>query len=137
MTQLSTTQQLALLQQSPAKRSSIFVKSTYLLLGFLMMFSSQVWAQCSGTITGAANTQICAGEDASININLNGTPNFTTSFQISVLGSGASPAIYTQSVTVLGVSAVGLNVITPTSSPLFVTPVLYALPGPVVFVVFI
>jgi hypothetical protein len=106
MTQLSTSPQLALLQKSIVKRSTIFVKSTYLLIGFLMMFSSQVWAQCSGTITGAANTQICAGDDASININLNGTPNFTTSFQISVMGSTAPAVIYSQSVTVLGVSAV-------------------------------
>lgn len=63
----------------------------------------------AGTITGPANASICAGQSASVNINLGGTANFNGVFNIAVSnGTGTPTSNFNFITTVNGPSAVNI-----------------------------
>jgi hypothetical protein len=63
--------------------------------GAPVTFTITVRRASNGTITGASNTSICAGQGASINVDVNGPTNFTGSFTIREILSPIGPVFGT------------------------------------------
>ncbi len=87
-------------------------------------FTISVQPGSTGQITGAGNTQICAGTDGSVNINLGGVAPFNGHFVISVV---SGPGTGTPSFAFTSPFSGGTSVIIPTAnlSNTSATPVIY------------
>jgi hypothetical protein len=74
-----------------------------------------IYPAVNASISGASNTNICAGQGVSVNVNFNGVPNFVSSFRIreitNLSGPTFGPAVVTanDTSTIVGGQAIAIS----------------------------